>query len=78
MDYVTFQGIDYLHIQPAAKALGVSTVTVRNWEKAGHINLCRPLGPVLVFVTRDTFERLMSLRITAAMGAFINEKQNKK
>ena len=76
MDYVTYRGTDYLHIQSLAEAVGVSTATVRNWEKAGHLTFERPLGPVMTFVTRQTVERLMQLKITAAMGAFIRTKES--
>lgn len=73
MDYMTYRGIDYLHLDSTARALGVTTTTIRNWQRAGHINFERPLGPALTFVKRETVERLLKLRITAAMGAFIKE-----
>lgn len=70
MQYVTINGSDYVHIQTLAEALNVSTATIYNWRRAGHIDFCWPLGRVMTFVTRETAERLMRLRITTAMGAF--------
>ncbi len=74
MDFITYQGVDYLHIDSAAKALGVSTATIRNKEKIGQITLERPLGPALTFVSRQAVEKLMRLKITPAMDSFIRSK----
>ncbi len=73
MDYMTYRGIDYLHLDTTARALGVTTTTIRNWQRAGHIKFERPLGPALTFVKRETVERIMQSRITPAMGAYIKE-----
>lgn len=70
MEYVTVNGVDYVHIQTLAEALNVCTATVYNWRRAGHIAFEWPLGRVMTFVTRDTATRLMRLRITDAMGSF--------
>ena len=70
MEYVTISGIDYVHIQTLAEALNVCTATVYNWKRAGHIEFKWPLGRVMTFVTRDTAEKLMRLRVTEEMGAF--------
>lgn len=71
MEYITFQGKDYIHIQALAVALGVSTTTLYNWHRAGHLTFCWPLGRAMTFVNRETAERLMRLKITSDMGAFI-------
>jgi len=70
IEYVTVSGKDYVQIQTLAEAMGVCSATLYNHRKAGLIAFCYPLGKVLSFVTRETAERLMRLRITAAMGAF--------
>ena len=73
--YVTIAGTDYLHIQSLAEALNVSTATIYNWRRAGHIKLEWPLGRVMSFVSRETAERLFRLRITDAMGAFVRDME---
>lgn len=71
MQYVTIKGTDYVHIQTLAEGLNVSTATLYNWRRAGHIDFCWPLGRVMTFVSREVAERLMRSRITDAMGAFL-------
>jgi predicted site-specific integrase-resolvase len=75
MDYITVRGKDYVHIQTCAVAIGVSTATIYNWHRAGHIDFCWPLGRVMTFVTRETAEKLMRLRITDEMGAFLKSME---
>jgi len=75
MQYVTINGTDYLHIQSLAEALNVSTATIYNWRRAGHIEFEWPLGRVMSFVRRETAERLFRLKITDAMGAFMRDIQ---
>ncbi len=70
MQYITINGIDYVHIQTLAEGLNISTATLYNWRKAGHIDFCWPLGKVMTFVNRATAQRLMRLKITDAMGEF--------
>jgi hypothetical protein len=79
MEYVTVNGVDYVHIQTLAEALNVCTATLYNWRRAGHITFEWPLGRVMSFVRRDTATRLMRLRVTEAMGSFARsmEKQDK-
>jgi hypothetical protein len=76
MQYVTINGSDYIHIQALAVSLNVSTATIYNWRRAGYIDFCWPLGRVMTFVTRETSERLLRLRITDAMGAFVKSMEN--
>jgi predicted site-specific integrase-resolvase len=76
MQYIKINEIDYVHIQTLAEALNVSTATIYNWRRAGQIDFCWPLGRVMSFVTRETAERLMTLRITPAMGAFVKSMEN--
>jgi len=76
MQYITINGTDYLHIQSLAEALSISTATLYNWRRAGHLQFEWPLGRVMSFVTRQTAERLMRLKITAAMGAFAKSMEN--
>jgi predicted site-specific integrase-resolvase len=76
MQYIKINEIDYVHIQTLAEALNVSTATIYNWRRAGHIDFCWPLGRVMSFVTRETAERLMRLKITDAMGAFVKSMEN--
>jgi hypothetical protein len=71
MQYVTIDGKDFVQIQTLAQALGVCTASVYNWRKAGALDFCWPLGRAMTFVSRNTAERLMRLRITDAMGAFV-------
>jgi predicted site-specific integrase-resolvase len=75
MRYVTIDGTDYIHIQALASNLKVSTATIYNWRRAGHIDFCWPLGRVMTFVDRQTAERLLRLRITDAMGAFVKSME---
>jgi predicted site-specific integrase-resolvase len=70
MEFITVNGADYIKIQSLAQALNVCTATIYNWQRAGHLNFVWPLGKALTFVSRETAERLMKLKITAAMGAF--------
>jgi predicted site-specific integrase-resolvase len=70
MGYITVNGTDYVQVQTLAEALGVCTATLYNWKKAGHFDFEWPLGKALTFVSRQTAERLMRLKITSAMGAF--------
>ena len=71
MEFITVNGTDYIKIQTLAQALNVCTATVYNWHKAGHVDFVWPLGRALTFVSRETAERLMRLKITAEMGAFL-------
>lgn len=75
MQYVTVNGIDYLHIQSLAEALNVSSATIYNWHRAGHLQFEWPLGRVMTFVSRETAERFIRLRITDAMGACLKSKE---
>ena len=76
MEIVVVNGREYIKIQSLATALNVCTGTVYNWRKAGTIEFCWPLGKSLTFVTRETADRLMRLRITEQMGAFIMEMKS--
>ena len=71
MEYVTFRGRDYARIPAVARAVGKSEATLYNWRKAGFIEIEWPLGPAMAFVSRETVERLLRLKITAEMGAFV-------
>ncbi len=73
MQYISVGGTDYIHIQSLAEALGVSTATIYNWRRAGHLEFERPLGRALTFVSREAAERIMRLKITDAMGAFLKD-----
>ncbi len=75
MDYVTVNGSDFVKIQTLAQALNVCTATIYNWHKGGHLNFVWPLGKALTFVSMETAERLMRLKITAAMGAFLKDME---
>jgi predicted site-specific integrase-resolvase len=75
MQYVTVNGKDYVHIQTLAEALNVSTATIYNWRRAGHIDFCWPLGRVMTFVTRETAEKLRRLSIVSAVGAFVRSER---
>ncbi len=68
--YVTVEGNEYVRLQTLAEALGVCTASLYGWRKAGYIILCKPLGPALTFVDRETADRLLRLKITLTMGAF--------
>lgn len=76
MEYVRIRGKDYISIQAFAEALGVSTASIYNWRKAGHLSFAWPLGRVMTFVDRPTAEKLLRLRITDAMGAFLRSIDN--
>ena len=71
MQFIRINGTDYIHIQSFAEAMNVSTATLYNWRKAGHLQFEWPLGRAMTFVDRGTAERLMRFRITDAMGAFV-------
>lgn len=71
MEYVTINGKDYVKIQSLAEALNVCTASIYNWRRSGNVDFAWPLGRALTFVTRETAERLLRLKITAAMGAFL-------
>jgi hypothetical protein len=73
MSYVTVDGKDFVQIQTLAESLGVCTATVYNWRRAGGFDFEWPLGKALTFVSRETAERLMRLKITPEMGAFIKD-----
>ena len=75
MDYITVNGAEYIQVQTLAEALGVCTATVYNWKRAGQLDFARPLGKALTFVSRETAERLMRLKITDAMGAFLKNME---
>ncbi len=75
MQFIRINETDYVHIQSLAEALNVSTATIYNWRRAGHIEFCWPLGRVMSFVSRETAERLFRLRITDAMGAFVKSME---
>lgn len=72
INYVSVNGSDYVRIQTLAEALGVCTASLYAWRRAGYIEFCWPLGRALTFVPREIAERLLRLRITNAMGAFVN------
>jgi len=76
MEFITVNGTDYIKIQTLAQALNVCTATVYNWHKAGHLTFVWPLGQALTFVSRETAERLMRLKITAEMGAFMKTMES--
>ena len=78
MEYVTVNGIDYVHIQTLAEALNVCTGTLYNWRRAGHIEFELPLGRVMSFVRRDTAVKLMRLRLTEEMGAFARNMKERR
>ena len=78
MQYVTVNGNHYVHIQTLAEALNVSTATIYNWRRAGHINFCWPLGRVMTFVDRETAEKLRQLSIVSAVGAFVRSEGTAK
>lgn len=71
MRYVTIDGKDYAHIDMACESLNICRATMYNYRRAGLIELEWPLGKALTFVTRETVEKLMRLKITDAMGAFL-------
>ncbi len=75
MQFISIDGKDYIQIQTLAQALGVCTASVYNWRRAGHVDFCWPLGRALTFVSRETAERLMRLKITDAMGAFVKNME---
>lgn len=75
MQYVTINGQDFIQIQTLAQALGVCTASIYNWRRAGQIDFAWPLGRALTFVSRDVAERLMRLKITAEMGAFLRNTE---
>jgi predicted site-specific integrase-resolvase len=74
--YVTVDGNEYVRLQTLAEALGICTASLYGWRKAGHIDFCWPLGRALTFVSRETAERLLRLRITDSMGAFAQSVGN--
>jgi hypothetical protein len=76
MKFITIDGQDYIQIQALAQALGVCTASVYNWRRAGLIGFCWPLGRALTFVDREAAERLMRLKITAEMGAFMKAMES--
>jgi len=76
MQFITINGNDYVHIQTLAEGLNVSTATLYNWRRAGHIEFEWPLGRVMTFVSRETAERLLRLKITDAMGEFVKSMEN--
>ena len=75
MQYVTVNGTDFIQIQTLAESLGVCTATIYNWKRAGHLDFVWPLGKALTFVSKETAEHLMRLKITAAMGAFLKNME---
>jgi predicted site-specific integrase-resolvase len=75
MSYVTIDGKDYVHIDMACESLNVCRATFYNWRRAGHIEFAYPLGRALTFLSRETIETLMRLKITAAMGAFVKDME---
>ncbi|MGA2937692.1 MAG: hypothetical protein ABSF52_11410 [Syntrophobacteraceae bacterium] len=71
MNFITIDGQDFVQIQTLAQALGVCTASIYNWRRAGHVDFVWPLGRALTFVSRETAERLIRLKITSEMGAFL-------
>lgn len=71
MQIVTIDGQDFVQIQDLAQALGVCTASIYNWRRAGHVDFVWPLGRALTFVSRETADRLMRLKITTEMRAFL-------
>ena len=54
---------DYLKITEAAEYLGVSANTLRNWEKAGKINVIRhPINGYRLFVKAELENLLLQAR----------------
>ena len=54
---------DYLKITEAAKYLGVSANTLRNWEKAGKINVIRhPINGYRLFIKAELENLLFQAR----------------
>lgn len=74
MDYVIVNGSEYIQVHSLAEALNVCPATIYNWRRAGHFDFEWPLGKAMTFVTRETAEHLLRLRITAAMGAFVRSE----
>ena len=75
MQYVTVNGTDFIQVQTLAESLGVCTATIYNWKRSGAFDFEWPLGKALTFVSRQTAERLMRLKITDAMGAFLKNME---
>jgi MerR family copper efflux transcriptional regulator len=60
----TFQ--DYLRIKEAARLIGVSEATLRNWCKQGKIKVHRnPVNGYRLFKKRDLEEVLLALKRSA-------------
>ncbi len=60
----TFQ--DYLRIKEAARLIGVSEATLRNWGKQGKIKVHRnPVNGYRLFKKRDLEEVLLALKRSA-------------
>ena len=51
---------DYLKITEAAKFLGVTTNTVRNWEKSGKIKLYKSSISSYRFYKKEDLEEILS------------------
>jgi putative resolvase len=68
---------DILTIQEAATFLGVTTKTVRRWEKAGKIKALRTEGGHRRFKSQDLLEKRQTALLTIAY-ARINHQQPRK
>ena len=63
----TFQ--DYLRIKEAARLIGVSEATLRNWSKQGKIKVHRnPVNAYRLFLRRDLEDVLLALKRSATQG----------
>ena len=57
---------DYLRIKEAARLIGVSEATLRNWGKQGKIKVHRnPVNGYRLFKKRDLEEVLLALKRSA-------------
>lgn len=65
---------DYLLVTDAAKLLGVSTQTLRNWSNQGHIPSTRhPLNGYRIFAAQDIAKLAQKLPLSPATVAEANE-----
>ena len=63
----TFQ--DYLRIKEAARLIGVSEATLRNWDKQGKIKVHRnPVNGYRLFKRRDLEAILLAVKRSAKHG----------
>ncbi len=72
MEFITVNGSDY--VQNSNTGPGLKRLHGYGLQLAQMQDTCDfvwPLGKALTFVNRETAERLMRLKITAEMGAFL-------